>query len=287
MNNSLKYCHAYDESELSTYNYIKTLDFLSIAIYKTQENKRPMAPFTHSHNAYEFIIPNDTIPLFFYENADYPGEVGYCYPVNPNAHHGIEMPLNSELISIAVDKQMLDLYKEELGFKDKLFFTRFILSKDAYELIDKLVDESKKSNDNIDFLNYIAEHLIKILITDGLSSDIDNRREEKKYAPKIVESIMFMCEHFREDDLSIEKIANHTDYSTTYFTKLFRAFMHDTPINHLNRIRISEAKRLFRNEEYTIKDIAYMVGYNNFSTFTMAFTRITGIKPKEYRKKYY
>ena len=62
--------------------------------------------------------------------------------------------------------------------------------------------------------------------------------------------------------------------------------MNDSPVVHLNKLRLSEAKELFKNKELTLGEIATKVGYKNLSTFTEAFKSIVGMKPKKYRDKY-
>ena len=75
-------------------------------------------------------------------------------------------------------------------------------------------------------------------------------------------------------------------YKNTYFTKAFVKFMGETPIYYLNRLRISKAKELMKNNDLSLDEISSSVGYRNSSSFTEAFKRIIGILPKEYRKKY-
>ena len=72
----------------------------------------------------------------------------------------------------------------------------------------------------------------------------------------------------------------------TYFTKVFKKFMNDTPINHLNKLRLSRAKELMRDESLSLEEIALMSGYKNNSSFTESFKRLIGMNPLVYRKKY-
>ncbi len=53
----------------------------------------------------------------------------------------------------------------------------------------------------------------------------------------------------------------------------------------LRSIRISRAKELLEDTNYTVMDIAVMVGYSSNSTFTRAFLSIVGMTPKEYRDR--
>lgn len=53
----------------------------------------------------------------------------------------------------------------------------------------------------------------------------------------------------------------------------------------LRSIHISRAKELLEDTNYTVMDIAVMVGYSSNSTFTRAFHSIVGMTPKEYRDR--
>ena len=94
----------------------------SIAISKEGvENEK----FYHNHEEYEFILPLTTIPLLKYNEANYIGEVGYVYPVNPMTKHGIEYPLISQVITITVSKERVERVKAHFNMQGRFFYTRF------------------------------------------------------------------------------------------------------------------------------------------------------------------
>jgi AraC-like DNA-binding protein len=53
---------------------------------------------------------------------------------------------------------------------------------------------------------------------------------------------------------------------------------------YLNKLRINEAKRLLKDVNEPISDIAYKVGYGHISHFNRVFKETVGISPKDYRK---
>ena len=121
--------HGANISQIKNYTTICTIKNLSIAKYHFEEGKETIDAFSHSHPEYEFIIPIETIALLVYEKANYIGEVGYIYPVNPMVNHGIAFPLDkSSVIDITIDKDYLDDLKDKLGFKDKYFYTTLMFS---------------------------------------------------------------------------------------------------------------------------------------------------------------
>ena len=128
--------------------------------------------------------------------------------------------------------------------------------------------------------------IVRILVKDGLKGNHDTRKPKSSYFTNMKKSIVYMLENYTNPDLTIEEVANQSNYSYTYFTKAFKKYMNDTPINHLNRIRLSKAKQLMKDRSLSLTDVYTRSGFKTQSNFTMAFKRIVGLKPLEYRKKY-
>ena len=284
---SVYLAHGMNLVEVKKYNFIDGDDTFSIAEYFYEEGKNTMLPFSHEHDEYEFIIPLTTIPLLYYNKANYIGEVGFCYPVNPYVSHGLEFDLDqSHVISITIAKNYVETKKNELGFSGKYFYTRFIYSKELIIMIRKYQEIKRRQYPNQEILDTIKKGITEYLIKEGLASGEDNRRPEKVYAKNIKKIIAYMSENYRDPNLDVATIAKMSGYSMAYFSRAFKAFMADPPVVHLNKLRLSEAKALFRNPDLTLKEIATMSGYKNLSTFTEAFKKIIKMTPKEYRKKY-
>ncbi|MBP5694448.1 MAG: helix-turn-helix transcriptional regulator [Bacilli bacterium] len=285
---SLRLAHGPSEEEINKYSTIDGNELISIAEYSSLKDDIDLASYKHNHDDYEFIIPLKTIPLIFYEKAEYIGEVGFCYPINPYSMHGVESaPKGSSFLSVVIKRDYLDKIKAKFDFANKFFYARFNVGFSLIEYIrtlQKFLRSPVATNDEI--LNYI--YLISAyFINFGLVTSRDDKRPEKKYFPKMKTIALYMYDNYKNPDLTIKDLADMSGYSIAYFTKSFRQFMNDTPINHLNRLRLSEAKSLFYDKSLSIKDIAKMVGYKNETTFTEAFKRINGELPKEFRRKYY
>ena len=271
-------------NSVSNYSLVKTIGDFSIAYYHYEDNKPTIMPFSHQHLEYEFILPLKTVPLLIYEKANYIGEVGYVYPVNPNVNHGIEFPLDdSEILDITIDMNYFDEFKKELSFDKHYFYTRFQVSTSFIDLCHNFLS----GNNNQFKEENIKKLIIDTLILEGLSDPSDRRRPEKKYAKNIKKILVYMYENYSNPNLTIEELARQSDYSITYFTKAFKAYMHDSPIVHLNKLRISEAKSLLiSNPNLNFKEIALKVGFSNLSTFTESFKRVTGFTPKDFKNKF-
>ena len=54
----------------------------------------------------------------------------------------------------------------------------------------------------------------------------------------------------------------------------------------MTEVRIEKAKELLRTTETKLYHIAEKTGYQDGKYFSKVFTKIVGIKPKEYREKH-
>ena len=59
-----------------------------------------------------------------------------------------------------------------------------------------------------------------------------------------------------------------------------------SPMEYLMTIRIKESKILLRTTNYSISQVADIVGFTTPTYFSKQFRKITGISPTDYREKY-
>ena len=85
-------------------------------------------------------------------------------------------------------------------------------------------------------------------------------------------------------ELRLEMLANIFGYNSAYLGKVFHQYMGDNFNNYLDKIRITEAKRLLAKEEYKVYEIAERVGYTNINYFHNKFKKYVGVSPLNYKK---
>jgi AraC-like DNA-binding protein len=107
---------------------------------------------------------------------------------------------------------------------------------------------------------------------------------EKKESTDIVTVAM---DWFRANpDASIRQVAAALDYSESHLRRLFINKLGESPKEVLTRERMTQALELLTAADISITEIALTCGYTELSSFSRTFTRITGMSPREYRKKY-
>ena len=98
--------------------------------------------------------------------------------------------------------------------------------------------------------------------------------------------IQKMCVYMKEnyaEKISLEDVTQHVGFSKFYGGRLFKQHMGMTIIEYLIDIRLSHAKELLAQGEFSIKQISFMVGYQDPNYFTWSFKKATGISPVKYR----
>lgn len=105
-----------------------------------------------------------------------------------------------------------------------------------------------------------------------------------QYSRVVQRILKYVDERYGDCELTIQEIADHFRISTTYIGILFKRETHVTLKQHINRCRINKAKKLLREGNDKIIDIADMCGFANANYFAHIFKESEGVTPQEYRK---
>lgn len=105
-----------------------------------------------------------------------------------------------------------------------------------------------------------------------------------KYYDYIEFILSFINDHYSED-ISFNEFANMLHLSRTYLSSLFRKDVGCTFPEYLTNFRIRKSIELMKGESVQLSELAYRVGYNDYTHFSKTFKKITGKSPTEYFKK--
>ena len=108
----------------------------------------------------------------------------------------------------------------------------------------------------------------------------------KSKNPKIQNSVEYLLKNYKKSDLSIKEIADKSFMSEVYFRKLFKEEYAISPQKYIINLRIQNAIGLISTGYYSLKEVAYMSGYNDYKYFSVEFKKIVGVSPSEYLYNY-
>lgn len=97
----------------------------------------------------------------------------------------------------------------------------------------------------------------------------------------ISQAVDFMHKHFSERDLSIEKLAKQSGYCTSYFRRVFHEITGFSPQDYLSQLRFSYADTLLSSGYYSVKEVAFLCGFDDPKYFSTAYKRKKRISPSQ------
>lgn len=116
-------------------------------------------------------------------------------------------------------------------------------------------------------------------------ADLIARERKERLGGGIRRIRAYIEAHYREN-INLKMIAAHFYMNPVYLGQLFRKTYGVYFTEFLLQLRIEEAKRLLRQSDRRIYEIAQEVGYNNADYFVTQFEKSEGVTPSEYRNRF-
>ena len=124
------------------------------------------------------------------------------------------------------------------------------------------------------------DYFVKI-ICDAM--DMRDAGAGNRYRSVIDEARKYIDENYSDEELSLNKLASHVNFSPNHLSAVFSAQTGMTFIKYLTDYRMNKAKELLRCTSKRGSDISYEVGYKDPHYFSYLFKRTQGMTPTQYR----
>ncbi|MDO7906700.1 AraC family transcriptional regulator [Paenibacillus sp. JX-17] len=111
------------------------------------------------------------------------------------------------------------------------------------------------------------------------------RAQIKRLPSQIVKALDYIDEHI-EEPIAVEMLANRSGWSHEHFSRSFMQYLGRTPRETIIQRRIERACQLLLYEEWSIKEVAYHVGFADENYFSRLFKTVKGMTATEYRRRY-
>ena len=107
----------------------------------------------------------------------------------------------------------------------------------------------------------------------------------QKDAERIHKVFEFIIKNYRHE-IYLQEISGMLNMSPVSFSRYFKHHTRKTFSEYVTEVRISHACSLLMQENENISQISYSSGFENLSNFYRHFRKITGVIPKDYRKRF-
>lgn len=247
----------------------------------------------HKHEGMEFIVVLKGTQQYVIDDVLYTlrgGDIFMTFPCE--IHGGGQTPQDvAEIIWFQVDYsspegflglvppystflyQQLSSYKKRIHHVSQKELGRL---KDAFEMLSQ--DDRKKQLMGYHlFMEFVVRNLCESDDVQAGTADLEkteNLSSVKEYIHKHLTS-----------DLSVECLAELCGMSFSKFNSWFKEQAGLTPHAYIVNQKIDLAKRLLKNPENTITDIAFLLNFSSSDYFSSVFKKYTGCTPTQYRQK--
>jgi AraC family transcriptional regulator len=98
-----------------------------------------------------------------------------------------------------------------------------------------------------------------------------------------LQSVLLYIDESLGESLKVRELAQRIGMSQFHFARMFRRSVGRPPHGYLTDLRMERAKRLLRETDLPLAQVATRVGYQTQAHFTGVFHREVGLTPKGYR----
>lgn len=167
------------------------------------------------------------------------------------------------------------------GLKDKERIFHVGSSMEYERIFKRIIIELQRCQDNYEeMLTLLLTHLL-IVFDRELSREhiITNEYMDRE----MDNAVSYFNENYNKD-ISIEQYAESRGMSVSWFIRNFKKFTGTAPMQFIVSLRINNAQILLEQTNYTINEIAKIVGYDDQLYFSRLFRKQKGFSPSQYRK---
>ncbi len=124
----------------------------------------------------------------------------------------------------------------------------------------------------------VVTHLLGL----AYSMDKNFAFESSESVNQINKAKVIILENFK--DIKPQEVAERLNMSYSNFRKIFKEYTGFAPFQYIQELKIQKSKELLTNTMIPIKEIAYLMGFENQEYFFTSFRKKTQTTPLEYRK---
>ena len=240
---------------------------LEVEGQKTVFNENDVC-FIHSM-AYHREIPEESDCIFF----------------NIGIEHDLFTDAFLSRVSLTPFEQFLRTNVLKLGQKEN--FIQFTPEEGQSEEIKQYIYTifAEVQRQRIGYIDISKGYIIRLM--DFLTRNYNyhfSENETKLYYKNLFETVRrYMVDHLAS--ISGEELSEEFHFHPNYFNNLIKKNTSMTYSNYLIQLRIDRAKELLKTTDFSIDEVAWLVGYHNKGFFYKRFVEDCGISPKQYRKK--
>lgn len=196
---------------------------------------------------------------------------------------------DSKNISLLIEGYFRDL-KSKLGLNiadirsactELIIVLTYLFKEKGYEPFTIEIEKVLEKIYLIDSLTELKNWLINLLEKKSNEIEASNANKENQYVLKAKE---YVHNNYKKK-ITLSEVSETLYLHQAYFSAIFKEETGQNFIDYVNEIRVQKAAELLRRDEYMIKEISHLVGFQSESYFNRVFKKVKKISPLQYKKK--
>lgn len=260
----------------------------------------------HSHEFFELVYVLDGEGEHDYGGSSFRVSTGDVFVIEPGMEHGYRTNANNSLkvynilFELTFLKQELEMmsaltpfvgffyvepfFRESVRFQSRLTLKPVDQIEISFQL-ERLVKEYDRKATGYQVLT--RTKLIEVLITLSRCYEQQQRKPLASFADEqaVFERVCeFINTHYAQP-ISLQQVCKLCGMGQTAFSVKFKEHTGKTFVEYRNDVRIDIARRMLRNSDAKMLEIALDVGFEDVSHFNKLFKQRTGMSPSAYRQQ--
>ena len=265
---------------------IKSLSFQLESITKSKYDSDWHSTL-HTHPFTELFYVVDGKGEFNIQGQRFPVKANDFVIINPQVEHtelsSPDEPLEYIVLGIK-GLSFSNLTPVSEGGHPFSFFNLRDEQKDILRYLNAMVQEATSQQMSYELVCHNLLEILLIKILRHQHFDLEVGKQSK--TTKDISFIKHYLETYYHESIQLEDLASMTHLSRFYISHSFKKEIGMSPMEYLIDIRIKESKILLRTTNYSISQVADIVGFTTPTYFSKQFRKSTGISPTDYREQF-
>ncbi len=250
-------------------------------------------PTLHNHNGYEMLLFLAGDVTMYVESDAKKLERGDLMLISPYTFHGTmltDLP-SYERVTINIREDYFPSICDKHTDLAECFTSRpanklnFIkLDEDAIATCNEICAKLERTIAEKGYAHRLMQkaYLTELMVFINTHMSNHESPEYHNILPPLVTDIYQIVEDNLAKDCTVEFIAKELHHNSDYLNRLFKQYSGNSLKHYITAKKISLAQ-WYMAQGLSPYDVCFLVGYNNYSTFSRAFNERVGMSPKKYQ----
>ncbi len=190
-----------------------------------------------------------------------------------------------------VQKQIDRLFNQYVGNDHNIFTARskkYAVINSAIEALNRTPELENQKAEYILALQNARDNqtLLEVIHEIFQALEESQKKRQKSRKEGCTEwAKSYIDQHFEDPMIGLYSIAEMLGISNSYLSTSFKKQYGLGIVQYINQLRIEKAKKMILNTDYSIKEIAFRVGFASDMTFIRVFKQFENVTPGKYKKE--